>query len=61
MTFQASTSRSVSTQDQSISDRVANATREAAVVTQALAAREIERPLNTRKAYLSKQRMFEVT
>jgi hypothetical protein len=47
---QASAPRSVSIQDQSISDRVANATREAAVVTRALAACEGEEPLNTRKA-----------
>ncbi|KAI9031635.1 hypothetical protein CLU79DRAFT_830900 [Phycomyces nitens] len=42
-----------------IIDRINNATREAAVVTLALSTRESERPINNRKAYLSKQRLFE--
>ncbi|KAI9014552.1 hypothetical protein CLU79DRAFT_766371, partial [Phycomyces nitens] len=42
-----------------ITDRINNASREVAVVTLALSTRESERPINTRKAYLSKQRLFE--
>jgi hypothetical protein len=43
-----------------ITQRVNDAVQEAAIVTKALASREEERPINTRKAYLSKLQFFEV-
>ena len=53
MSFEASTSRATSS-------RVANAASEAAIITHALVSREAERPINTRKAYTSRQKLFEV-